>query len=79
MIVSIFQNDLSKDFLHNSFGQNSFFVWLAPSEGLLLKQILLKGYNSKKDIPEKVELSQEELMETNDFQIEKIYSSIIQE
>ena len=60
MIVALFQNDLTTEFLKNSFNQNSFHVWLAPSEGLLLHSIELKGYNNKKDIPEKVELKNTE-------------------
>jgi tRNA U38,U39,U40 pseudouridine synthase TruA len=69
MIVSLFQNDLNVDFLKNSLNQNQVYVWLAPSEGLLLHSIFFKPYNNKKDIPEKIELNQKELEECEDFKI----------
>ncbi len=60
MVISVFQNDFNEQFIHNSFGQNICPVWLAPSEGLLLEQILFEGYNRKEDAPEKLVLSEEE-------------------
>lgn len=51
-------------------------VWLAPSEGLLLDRIFFKGYNGKSDIPQKIELTEEEEKEVDKFKQENIYESI---
>lgn len=67
MVISVFQNDLDEQFIHNSFGQNVCPVWLAPSEGLLLNQIQFEGYNRKHDAPEKLVLDEEELIECDSF------------
>lgn len=66
-IVQVFQNDFPEDFIKNSFGSNIINVWLAPAEGLLLDRIQFKGYNNKDDIPEKLDITEEEEKEIQKF------------
>ena len=78
-VIFVFQNELDKEFILNSFAENFCNIWLAPSEGLLLERILFGGYNKKQDIPMKLDLTEEENNWAREFKENCIYKSIIQE
>jgi tRNA U38,U39,U40 pseudouridine synthase TruA len=53
-IVFVFVNNYPPEFIANTFFRNQFYLPIAPANGLYLKSIDFKGYNNKKEIPEKL-------------------------
>lgn len=60
VIVQIFHEDLTPDFIDNTFFNNVIKLWLAPPQGLLLNRVNFDGYNNKIDIPEKLVIKSDE-------------------
>ena len=50
---------------------------MAPSEGLLLDRLLFTNYNTKSDISEKLELSEREDKQTEEFKAEVVYREVV--
>jgi hypothetical protein len=61
IMIQIIQSDLKDSYLDNSFYQNSVDLWLAPPQGLLLDRVTFDAYNKKRDIPEPIVFTEEEV------------------
>lgn len=53
-------NGYEPDFINNTFFNNQMPIPLAPPHGLFLLNLFFDSYNRKKEIPEKIELNEEE-------------------
>mgnify|MGYP002623221577 FL=1 len=62
IMIQIVHQDLPDQFLSNSFYNNAVQIWLAPPHGLLLDRVTFDGYNKKKDIPEPLDFTEEEVL-----------------
>ncbi len=71
--VCLVLNDLTAEFIIKAFKKEMMNIWLAPSEGLLLDRIYFKGYNHKKDIPMKLDLTESEQKLADEFKRQKIH------
>jgi len=79
MIVAIFQKEDGDGWLiDNSFVANKIPVWLAPSEGLMLDELRFDAYNRKNNIPETLELTEEERSAIADFKKNILYKEIFE-
>lgn len=82
VLVQIFQKDFPDVYIENSLTNNVVPVWLAPAEGLFLnrvnegkifcqfyffEQVSFESYNAKKDIPELMEITEEEVINYDIF------------
>jgi tRNA U38,U39,U40 pseudouridine synthase TruA len=65
-IVFVFVNKCPAEFIANTFFRNQFYLPIAPAEGLYLKTLDFKGYNNKKEIPEKLEFEEENVKKSMD-------------
>ncbi|KAM3144724.1 hypothetical protein pb186bvf_003033 [Paramecium bursaria] len=67
IIIQLFAENLPDTFIDNTFFQNQLRIILAPPEGLFLNRITFDAYNRKLEIPEPIELSEEDLSRINQF------------
>lgn len=77
MVVQMLQEDLQDFYLENSFCGNKMAVWLAPSQGLLLDRLNFDNYNSRGNIPEKIELVDDVVEVIEGFKKENIYKTVL--
>lgn len=62
-MVQIINKEYKDGFLDNSFYNNKTRIWLAPPQGLMLDRVTFEAYNKKRDIPETLDLTPEEVNE----------------
>lgn len=76
-LVNICQESLPDTFIDECYGPEKKGLWLAPSEGLLLDRLNFDGYNKKSDIPEIIELSEDQKKVQHDFKTRCIYPEVL--
>ena len=76
-ISQTIQTGLENSYIENTFYNNKVKIWLAPSEGLMLREIGFNNYNKKTDCPESLEFSEEEKVRMQKFTETKIFPSIL--
>ena len=77
MMIETMVQGYEPAYIENSFCNNKLRVPLAPSEGLLLDRLLFTNYNTKSDISEKLELSEREDKQTEEFKAEVVYREVV--
>lgn len=77
-LIQAFQDEVGDSILENSFYLNKVPVWLAPGEGLLLDKLDYSSYNSRADVPEKIELTEEEEAIRVKFKKENLMKKILE-
>ncbi|CAD8178392.1 unnamed protein product [Paramecium pentaurelia] len=67
IVIQIFQEELPDTFIDNTFFKNQLRIILAPAEGLFLNRISFEGYNTKFDIPQRLEIEEEDQIKIDQF------------
>jgi hypothetical protein len=69
-LVQIKVQSLGPDIFKKAFSMEKMRVFLAPGEGLYLNQVTFDNYNRKNDIPERLDLSEQEQKRMDEFRKE---------
>lgn len=77
MMVNVLTEGLDFFFIQNSFCNNKMAIWLAPGDGLLLDRLYFDGYNEKKDIAEKLLLTEDAEKECDEFKRNVVYREVV--
>ena len=77
-LIQSFQEDCDDSIIVNSFCLNKIPIWLAPGEGLLLDKLNYSSFNTRKDIPEIIELNEEEEAKRVEFKKTNILKSVLE-
>lgn len=66
-----------EEILGKAFGPNPFQIWIAPAEGLYLKEVKFKYYNDRINLKEKFVLTDQESLEIANFENQVIVPTIL--